>query len=701
MSADQSQSSRLGQPVPVESTYVRMFDVDPNTPDADLIEASWPGQLIYRTDTSILMVFKDGGWEEVAGGVAGQVSYVGDTMPVGGSYTIGDTWYHAPEMTPYVWDGDSWEPTAGGGIKTFRQPEPPISTAIGDIWYDSNDLDKMYRAAAVGITIIGAGGWVLVRDGGIQIAQDTADIKTRAYYLPGFGADDGDPETPLPYDWPTGTTVGDIWYQTDDRNRMWFWTGVPSSVPVAGNPGWVDAHDPNVDLALAGVAYQSGLITNMDNSLESLTLTAFSAQNSADTADGRVSMSDYLPGPDDLTYISSQPQLDPITGIITYVDVQVPRVNGSIWFTRTRPRWNLCTNPSFETNDTYWTHDYCDVERHDHHVVPAGIWTYHVVNDATSTQDHWVAWGELDRVPCAEGQPYTVSVYAELDSGNGAGVTIQIRWYDAPTGGSLLATTVSEPMDLVLNAFDPALFGTINEPRLWVTGIAPAGAESFYVRVVSPAANVNDEWHTGAMLVEQEDDLGRYFDGDSYDGSWEGIAHNSVSHLDGHKIREIHELRDSEWIDKLLTSDTIDTLDVAKVVGEFSGTRIIDNTIAPDKATAVQVLAGEALTVGDLVNIYNDLGIFKARKATAGPTNREAHGFVWDTTAAGSYVYVYHDGYDPWLANLSPGNQWLSTTPGRTTARAPSASGQLVQQVGFAPSDTVLNFSPMPAIKIV
>ena len=177
---DQAQSARIGQKVPIESTFVQVFDVDPSTPTADLVEAAWPGMLIFRNDTSQLMIF-DGvldGWREVAGGVAGSVTYVGVNPPTGGVYNIGDTWYDQDAgMKPYVWDGDSWEPTAGG-IKSFRQPAIPTSTTIGDIWYDSDDGNKMYRANAVNVSVVAISpglGWILVRDDDIDTAVSTAN----------------------------------------------------------------------------------------------------------------------------------------------------------------------------------------------------------------------------------------------------------------------------------------------------------------------------------------------------------------------------------------------------------------------------------------------------------------------------------------------------------------------------------------------
>ncbi len=109
MTYDQAQSPRLGQRTPVESTYVRMFT------GSEIPEAAWPGQLIFRTDTKILQVYDGEAWEDVAGGVAGQLTFIGPTQPV--AQNAGDTWYDTSDNHKlYVWDGDSWEVAMAGAV---------------------------------------------------------------------------------------------------------------------------------------------------------------------------------------------------------------------------------------------------------------------------------------------------------------------------------------------------------------------------------------------------------------------------------------------------------------------------------------------------------------------------------------------------------------------------------------------------------
>ena len=59
---DQAQSPRLGQRVPIESTYVQMVD------DENLLEAAYPGMLIFQNSTQQLLIWSedDQAWASVA-----------------------------------------------------------------------------------------------------------------------------------------------------------------------------------------------------------------------------------------------------------------------------------------------------------------------------------------------------------------------------------------------------------------------------------------------------------------------------------------------------------------------------------------------------------------------------------------------------------------------------------------------------------
>ena len=116
--------------------------------------------------------------------------------------------------------------------------------------------------------------------------------------------------------------------------------------------------------------------------------------------------------------------------------------------------------------------------------------------------------------------------------------------------------------------------------------------------------------------------------------------------------------------------------------------------------TAV-IPASEALAAGDLVNIWNNSGTANVRKADASTAGKEAHGFVLAAVASGQPATVYFEGTNTQMTGLTPGRQYLSTTPGKTSATAPTGSGQVVQVVGFAVSATAMNFQSNSPIVLV
>lgn len=121
----------------------------------------------------------------------------------------------------------------------------------------------------------------------------------------------------------------------------------------------------------------------------------------------------------------------------------------------------------------------------------------------------------------------------------------------------------------------------------------------------------------------------------------------------------------------------------------------LDNSMMPVGigADTQSIVSSENLAAGDLVNIWSDVGVFKVRKADASAAGKEAHGFVLAAVTAPASATVYFEGNNTQVTGLTPGPKFLSTTPGLSTATAPSAAGNVVQRVGFASSATNLNFT--------
>ena len=129
----------------------------------------------------------------------------------------------------------------------------------------------------------------------------------------------------------------------------------------------------------------------------------------------------------------------------------------------------------------------------------------------------------------------------------------------------------------------------------------------------------------------------------------------------------------------------------------------IDPTVLPTGvgADTAAIVASEALAAGDLVNVWNNSGTANVRKADASTAGKEAHGFVLSAVSSGSTATVYFEGTNTQMTGLTPGRQYLSTTPGKCSATAPTGSGQVVQVVGFAISATAMNFQSNPPIVLV
>ena len=88
--------------------------------------------------------------------------------------------------------------TVDNKTQTFVQNNAPTAIAVGDLWIDSNDNNKLYRASAVG-----ASNWVAVRD----------------------TLNDNYPRVFSQTSAPTAVNTGDLWFDTNDDNKQYRWDG--------------------------------------------------------------------------------------------------------------------------------------------------------------------------------------------------------------------------------------------------------------------------------------------------------------------------------------------------------------------------------------------------------------------------------------------------------------------------------------------
>ncbi len=138
--------------------------------------------------------------------------------------------------------------------------------------------------------------------------------------------------------------------------------------------------------------------------------------------------------------------------------------------------------------------------------------------------------------------------------------------------------------------------------------------------------------------------------------------------------------------------------DTGKIVA-LDAAGLISSTMMPVGvgADTKTFVASETLAAGDLVNIWDDSGTPKARKADAsGGVAKRAVGFVLSGFASAATATVYFDGTITGLSGLTGGvSQFLSgSSAGTPTATAPSTSAYIVQGVGRAVCSTELSFEP-------
>lgn len=119
----------------------------------------------------------------------------------------------------------------------------------------------------------------------------------------------------------------------------------------------------------------------------------------------------------------------------------------------------------------------------------------------------------------------------------------------------------------------------------------------------------------------------------------------------------------------------------------------LDNSVMPVGigADTKTIAASEALAAGDWVNVWNSTGA-KVRKADATTAGKEAHGFVLAAVSSGANALVYFEGTNTQVSGQTPGPVYLQTTAGTGGATIPSASGNVVQNLGVALSATEVNF---------
>ena len=142
--------------------------------------------------------------------------------------------------------------------------------------------------------------------------------------------------------------------------------------------------------------------------------------------------------------------------------------------------------------------------------------------------------------------------------------------------------------------------------------------------------------------------------------------------------------------------------DAGKIV-QLDSSGKLDQTLMPSGVGAQTKLAAtsENLAAGDLVNLWNDSGTVKARKADAS-NGRRAMGYVLSSVTSPNNATVYLDGTISGLTSLTPGAIYYlsASTAGGVVSTAPSTAGQISQEIGPAVSATEIDFEPRQPITL-
>ena len=130
----------------------------------------------------------------------------------------------AANVATAIQNAGTAQAAADGKIDSFYQDSAPSTASEGDLWFDTNDGNKIYTRRS--------NSWVVTQDSAIaqaisdaSDAQDTADGKIATFYQDNA---------------PTAEGAGDMWVDTNDSNKLYRWSGST----------WVSVQDSNIPTIL-------------------------------------------------------------------------------------------------------------------------------------------------------------------------------------------------------------------------------------------------------------------------------------------------------------------------------------------------------------------------------------------------------------------------------------------------------------------
>lgn len=121
-------------------------------------------------------------------------------------------------------------------------------------------------------------------------------------------------------------------------------------------------------------------------------------------------------------------------------------------------------------------------------------------------------------------------------------------------------------------------------------------------------------------------------------------------------------------------------------------------------ADTKSIVAFENLTAGDFVNVFDDGGTIKVRKADASSNAKEAHGFVLANVTAPAAATVYFEGTNTARTGLTIGVKYFlsHSTPGGVVVAGSisTTAGHIIQEIGQSLATTEISFEPQSTVEL-
>lgn len=137
----------------------------------------------------------------------------------------GSSWVdiHDPDIAQAIADAATAQSTADGKIVSFYQTGAPTAEGVGDLWIDTDDGNKLYRWNGSSWLAVQDAAIAAAQADASQAITDAANAQSAADAAQGTA--DGKVTTFFAAAAPTAEGVGDLWIETDNNNHLWRWSG--------------------------------------------------------------------------------------------------------------------------------------------------------------------------------------------------------------------------------------------------------------------------------------------------------------------------------------------------------------------------------------------------------------------------------------------------------------------------------------------